>query len=133
MTTSVFLARLIGPFFLALGVAILFNGVLYQAMAKEFLASHALIYLAGVITLPAGLAIVLTHNVWTADWRVLITLLGWVSVGAGALRVMAPQYAATMGRSKIDNPLTMKIGGAIWLAIGALLTFFGYFPLTTAP
>ena len=47
--------------------------------AEEFLNSHALIYLAGIITLTAGLAIVLTHNVWAADWRILITVLGWLT------------------------------------------------------
>jgi hypothetical protein len=126
MATSVFLARLIGPVALALGLALAFNGAVYRTMAGEFLGSHALIFLAGLITLPAGLAIVLTHNVWTADWRVVITILGCLAIVAGLIRMVAPQYAATMGRSKIDNPLTTKIGAAIWLAIGALLCFFGY-------
>ena len=46
--------------------------------AKEFLKSRALIYLAGVLTLIPGLALVLVHNVWAVDWRVLITLFGWL-------------------------------------------------------
>ena len=61
------------------------------------------------------------------SWYFLITILGWLSIVAGLIRMMAPQYAAAMGRSKIDNPLTTKIGAAVWLAIGALLCFFGYF------
>ena len=126
MATSIFLARLIGPFFLALGLALAFNGAVYRAMADEFLGSHALIFLAGVVTLPAGIAIVLTHNVWTPDWRVVITIVGWLSIVAGTLRMVVPQHAAAMGRSKINNPAVTKIGAAIWLAVGALLTFFGY-------
>ena len=70
MTTSFFLARLIGPFALALGLALLVQGAGFRTLAGEFMASPALIFLSGVITLPAGLAIVLTHNVWTPDWRV---------------------------------------------------------------
>ena len=127
MQSSYFLARLMGPVFLALGVALAFNTAVYRAMAQEFLNSHALIFLAGIVTLPAGLAIVLTHNVWTADWRVVITIVGWLSIVAGAIRLIAPQCAAAMGRSKINNPLTMKISAAIWLAVGALLCFYGYF------
>ena len=41
----------------------------------------------------AGLAVVLTHNVWVADWPVLITILGWLTAIAGAFRLLAPQDA----------------------------------------
>ena len=126
MTTSIFLARLIGPFALALGLALVFQGTGFRAFASEFMASPALIFLSGVITLPAGLAIVLTHNVWTPDWRVVITIVGWLAVVTGAIRMIFPQQAAAKARGLIAQPLIPKIGAAIWLAIGALLCFYGY-------
>ena len=126
MTTSIFLARLIGPFALALGLALVVQGSGFRAFAGEFMASPALIFLSGIITLPAGLAIVLTHNVWTPDWRVIITIVGWLAVVTGAIRMILPQQAAAKGRTMIARPLVPKIGAAIWLAIGVLLCFFGY-------
>jgi hypothetical protein len=131
MANSVFLARLIGPLGLALGIGLLLDSGGYRTMASEFLGSRALTFLAGIITLPAGLAIVLTHNVWTPDWRVVITLLGWLliiysPVTSGVLRIIAPQLAIDWGRSATAKPVVFKIGGAVWLAIGALLCFFGY-------
>ena len=126
MPTSIFLAKLIGPFALALGLALLVNGAAFRVFAGEFLRSNALIFLSGLITLPAGLAIVLVHNVWTADWRVVITIVGWLGLITGAIRMIAPQHAAAFGRSKIDKPLTTTIGGSIWLVVGALLCYFGY-------
>lgn len=126
MATSIFLAKLIGPVALAIGLALVFNAAVYRAMMEQFLASHALIFLAGVMTMSVGLATVLSHNVWTADWRVVITILGWLWIVGGAIRLMAPQLAAGMGRSMFINPLTPKIGAAICLALGALLCFFGY-------
>ena len=126
MTTSIFLANLIGPFALALGLALVFQGTGFRAFASEFMASPALIFLSGVITLPAGLAIVLTHNVWTPDWRVVITIVGWLAVVTGAIRMIVPQQAAAKARGVIAQPLVPKIGAAIWLAIGALLCFYGY-------
>ena len=127
MTTSFFLARLIGPFALALGLALLVQGSGFRTFASEFMASPALIFLSGVITLPAGLAIVLTHNVWTPDWRVVITIVGWLAVVTGAIRMILPQQAAAKARGLIANPLVPKIGAAVWLAIGALLCFYGYY------
>ena len=126
MTTSIFLAKLIGPFALALGLALVFQGTGFRAFASEFMASPALIFLSGVITLPAGLAIVLTHNVWTPDWRVVVTIVGWLAVVTGAIRMIFPQQAAAKARGVIANPTIPKIGAAIWLAIGALLCFYGY-------
>ena len=110
-----------------LGLALALNRTTFRTLANELLASTALVFLAGVITLTAGVAIVLTHNVWLASWRVLITLLGWLFVVSGLIRMLAPQRAAAWGRNKIDHPLTMQIGGAIWLVVGAVLTFYGYF------
>jgi len=126
MTTSIFLARLIGPFALALGLALLVQGPGFRTFASEFMASPALIFLSGVITLPAGLAIVLTHNVWTPDWRAVITIVGWLAVITGAIRMILPQHAAAKARAVIARPLVPKIGAAIWLAIGALLSYYGY-------
>ena len=126
MTTSFFLARLIGPFALALGLALLVQGPGFRTFAGEFMASPALIFLSGVITLPAGLAIVLTHNVWTPDWRGVITIVGWLAVVTGAIRMIVPQQAAAKARGVIAQPLIPKIGAAIWLAIGALLSYYGY-------
>jgi hypothetical protein len=43
MQTSVFLAKLIGPIFLAVGAGLIVNAAVYKKLAEEFLASHALI------------------------------------------------------------------------------------------
>ena len=126
MATSIFLAKLIGPIALVIGLALLFNGAVYRAMTQQFLDSYALIFLAGMLTIAAGIATVLSHNVWSADWRVIITILGWLWIVCGAVRLDAPQFAASMGRSTLANPLTPKIGAAICLVLGALLCFFGY-------
>ena len=126
VTTSIFLARLIGPFALALGLALAVQGAGFRTFAGEFLASPALVFLSGIITLPAGLAIVLTHNLWTPDWRAVITIVGWLALITGAIRMIFPQQAAAKGRIMIGRPLVPKIGAAIWLAIGALLSFYGY-------
>ena len=45
-------------------------------MATEVVGSITLVYLFGLFDFAAGLAIVLVHNVWTVNWRVLITLIG---------------------------------------------------------
>jgi len=126
MPTSLFLAKLIGPVCLVIGLALLINGAAFRALAGDFLNNPALMFLSGVITLPAGLAIVLTHNVWAGDWRILITILGWLAVIGGLFRLLAPQRASAVGRTILANPSTLHISTGVYLLIGALLCFFGY-------
>ena len=69
----------------------------------------------------------LTHNVWVADWPVIITMLGWLTAIAGAIRIVAPEQVQAWGRRCLRTSDAARcIGAAIWLALGAVLTFFGY-------
>jgi uncharacterized protein YjeT (DUF2065 family) len=126
MSTSVFLARLIGPVMLVVGLAVFANPRGFREMAEEFLASRALLFLSGLILMPAGLAIVLTHNFWTADWRVLITLLGWLAAIGGALRLFGPLFVVKAGHAVLNKPYFASIAAAIWVVLGLLFCFFGY-------
>ena len=126
MQTSLFLARLIGPVMLVIGLAVFANQRVFREMAEEFLASRALMFLAGLIIMPAGLAIVLTHNVWTADWRVLITIFGWLCAIGGAIRLFEPPFLVKTGRAVLKQPTFTPIAAAIWVALGLLFCFFGY-------
>ena len=98
----------------------------FRDMAEEFMASRALMFLAGIIIMPAGLAIVLTHNVWTADWRVLITIFGWLNVIGGALRLFGPPFLVKTGRAMLKQPHFTLVAAAIWVVLGLLFCLFGY-------
>ena len=124
---SLFLARLLGPIFIAIALGVLVNGAVFHAIAEESLRSHALIYLTGLFAITAGVAILLNHNVWAADWRVLITLFGWLAAIGGAQRIIWPQWTEAAIRWFLDHPTSLTVAGIIWLLIGAVLCFFGYF------
>lgn len=126
MANSVFLARLIGPLMLAVGIGIFVNGTIYRMLADEFLRSRALIYLSGLLAMTAGLAIILTHNVWRPHWAVIITILGWLLAIGGAFRIITPQGTERVGRQVLKHPYGLTIGGIIWVAVGAILCVFGY-------
>jgi hypothetical protein len=127
MQPSLFLARLIGPVLLVIGIGMLVNRDGYRSMAEEVLRSRALIYFAGLLALVPGLAVVLVHNVWVPDWRVIITLLGWLAVIGGIFRLIFPQEVTRIGSVMIARQHTMLIGGGVTSALGALLCFTGYF------
>jgi hypothetical protein len=126
MPTSIYLAQLIGPVALVAALSLFLNRSTYLAMAQEFMRSPALIYLSGLLTMTAGVAIVLAHNRWVAAWPVLITIFGWLAVIGGAARIAFPNQTRKIGEAMLDKPMAMTVGGAIWAAIGLIFCFYGY-------
>ena len=127
MDNSIFLAKLIGPIFLVIGLGLLTSQAVYRDAAEEVLKSRALLYLSGLIALTAGLAIVLTHNVWEFRWPVIITLIGWLALLRGVARIVVPQQVTDLA-SKIlaRSPHLLTVSGAIVLILGAVLAWMGY-------
>ena len=110
---------------LAIGLAVLLNHAAFRTLAEQFLHSYALIFLAGVMTLVAGLALVLAHNLWVSDWRVIITILGWLGVIGGFVRVVLPQQVeASACACSIIRPRPSRV--ACHARVGAVLSYFGY-------
>src|SRR4029077_13541902 len=103
MSTSVFLARLIGPVMLVIGLAVFANQRAFRELAEEFLASRALVFLSGLLIMPVGLAIVLTHKIGAANGRVMITLFGWLNAIGGAVRLVPPAYVIEGGRAMLKR------------------------------
>ena len=111
----------------------IFNADTFRAMAQEFLKSYALIYLSGLLALTAGLAIVNTHNEWTADWRAAITLIGWLAVIGGVIRIVFPRTVEMIGGTMITTVSNSWIvgEGVVLLALGAWLSYAAYAPANT--
>jgi hypothetical protein len=125
MQPVVFMARLIGPLFVVLGIGMLVNSTLYADMIGQAVLVPVLIALSGILTFAAGVAMLNGYRAWTADWRVIITILGWVLVIAGFIRVVLPVVAAAAALS-VYSAGGVLIAGVIVLIIGAYLSFEGY-------
>jgi hypothetical protein len=46
----------------------------------------------GYITFLLGLITVVLHNIWVADWRVAITILGWTTLFKGITKIGFPEH-----------------------------------------
>jgi hypothetical protein len=127
MDSSIFLARLIGPLLVVIGAGLLVNRDNYRTLAREFLDSPALIYIAGLIAFVAGLSFVLTHNVWVLGWPLVITLLGWLTLIGGIVRIVFPRATAQLGERMLRNE-SWVVGAALaYIAVGLWLSAAGYF------
>lgn len=126
MPTSILIAKLMGPLLAVAGLVGLLNPKGVEEMAREIMASRALLFIAGVLALLAGLAIVNTHNVWTADWRLIITLFGWLALIGGVIRMGFPGLTKSIGETMLANATLLRVIGGLQVALGAFLMVKGY-------
>jgi hypothetical protein len=126
MQPVVFIARLVGPLFVVLGLGCLINQQVYADMIGQAVLVPVLISLSGIMTFTAGVATLNGYCAWTADWRVIITIFGWLLVIAGVIRIALPTVAAVTAMSVYSGPFAVMIVGIVLLIIGAYLSFEGY-------
>jgi hypothetical protein len=126
MDRSLFLSRLLGPTFVAIALGMLINLGMYESLIAEALHPGILFYLSGLLSLLAGLAIVNLHNTWCMDWRVIITVLGWLMTIGGIVRIVLPQVAITIGSTIYSGRASTIVAALIGGALGAFLSVKGY-------
>ena len=130
MNTSRSLARLMGPILLVIGIGmacgLIMEGAGYSNVLKEFIANRALIFLTGILALLAGVAIINVHNVWVPDWRVIVTVLGWLLVLRGIMLLVFPLTVQVFGDRVATSEAGVTAGAALTFVLGAILCVMGY-------
>lgn len=125
MDTSLLLARLLGPLYLVVGVGLLLNQSYYRDMFRNLQSGGVFYYLSGALALMFGVAVLLFHNLWVADWRVILTILGWLGVAKGVLLLVFPQAAARLTATFTHGSLLL--GSAVFaLLLGNWFCYVGY-------
>ena len=93
--------------------------------ALSGVASHPFTPIAsGLYATVMGLVIVLCHNIWVADLRVVVTVIGWLALGSGVLLLMIPEaYSFVLRRVPIPPKLVALRGFLRLLLGGAIFSY----------
>lgn len=85
-SSTKYLARLIGIFIIAVEATMLASrNDIIEAMVGD----HSTIVVMAMISLAAGIAMVLAHNIWSGGaLPVVVTLVGWLMLGKGVLLLL---------------------------------------------
>lgn len=126
MTNAELIASLAGPLFIAIAAALLINRKSVGGLVTGVLNRPEFIFFSGILTLLAGLAIVRTHNVWSGEWTLLVTALGWACVIGGIMRIVWPERVTEWRSAALKNENTVTVWALVVLLLGAFLTAKGY-------
>ena len=77
--------------------------------------------LSGLYALLMGLFVVLSHNIWVSDPRVLVTVVGWLALVFAVVMLLVPEaYAAAVRRIPL-TPQLVALRGLIRIALGGVV------------
>ena len=126
MAMSKAIAGLIGPTLVAIAAGMLLNLGSFPAIAEQVSRDPALILVSGILLFVAGLAIVRAHNLWTDGWPVLVTILAWLAILGGLVRILFPTRLAALAAGLGQSTGLIATAAVVLLALGAFLSFKGY-------
>jgi hypothetical protein len=126
METALFLARIIGIVYTALGIGLLLSGNYYREVMEKLLDNAAYMFLGGFIAVVVGFLIIEHHNIWANDWTVIITLIGWAALIKGVLILVIPRSFQVFKGMLRGKMLVYVITPAV-LLFGLIFLYFGFF------
>lgn len=113
---TIFLAQFWGSLFMILGGASIVAKFLKRVI--EYTEDKTITIATGYITFLLGLATVVAHNFWVPDLRVVITILGWVTLFKGIEKIAFPERVNKAAQA--FKNLSVLWGAVIFL-IGAFI------------
>ena len=120
------IAGLIGPTLVSIAAAMLLNFDSFPALAEQVSRDPALIFVSGILLFVAGLAILRAHNIWAGGWPVLVTVLGWLALLGGLVRMLFPIRLAAIAAALGQNTGLIIAAAVVLLVLGSFLSFKGY-------
>jgi hypothetical protein len=124
---TIFLSRLIGLFTLILSASMLLHRQTSIALISAFVFNRPVMFLLGMITLAAGLAIVLAHNRWSGGaLTIVVTVIGWLVLARGITLLFLPPQTLESAFESLRFEDYYFYYAAIPFFLGLYLTLMGF-------
>jgi len=94
MDISIFLAKFWGWYLIIFFVVLSFNPKRIKQIFDD-MRDQKFAILAAFLAIIVGLVNILLHNVWEADWRLIITVIGWLALVLGLLLLSFPKWVVS--------------------------------------
>lgn len=126
MSDQMFLAAIIGPMLLVLGLSILFYSSVWMKIADNFSKDHLAMLPMMIFNLIFGLAVINMHNVWEWSPYVAITITGWGAFLKSVIYFLVPGDNLKNMIKALNCKCYYQTAGAVFAAFGAWLAYLVY-------
>lgn len=127
MSLTAFLARLIGLFAMIVAVSVTMHKEGTLLTVGAIVESATLLMIRGFVGLAAGLAMVLSHNVWRGGLlTILVTLAGWIILLRAVAMLALPHQDLAAILNAVDYAQLFYVYAAVAFFVGAYMTIAGF-------
>ena len=133
---TIFLAKLIGLSLIGFSLAMMMQKDATVATATALIHEPTFLLTFGMLALVAGLAIVLSHNVWSGGvLPVVVTIVGWVILIRGLLLLFLPAatIAVVFDKAHFADFFSVYVGGTLLVGLGLAVAGFRAPPAPAQP
>ncbi len=125
---TLFLSRLIGLYCILVALSMITRRQATVETVTVLLQNPSMTLILGVITLAAGLAMVLAHNIWSGGTLVVVvTLLGWMALIKSLFFLFLPHEMETrLFLGQLHYQQLFYLYSAVSLVLGVYLTYGGF-------
>lgn len=123
---SVVLAKILGLYFLSVGLAFIINPDRLRQLYPQIKRDENFLLLGGMLALLIGAFVVALHNIWAFGWPVIITVLGWWSLIKGFGLLVYPDFIKYFSFLENRSDLFYRSISLVYLIIGLFLVYMGW-------
>ena len=125
---TLFLSRLIGLYCILIALSMITRKQATLESVTTLLHDPSMMFVLGAITLIAGLAMVLMHNIWSGGTLVVIvTLVGWMTLIKSLSFLFLPMDVnAEFFLRQLHYQTLFYLYGTFLLVLGVYLTYGGF-------
>lgn len=127
MDVSIFLAKAWGLYLIIITICLFISKSTLQSLT-ETVKDKNIVVVYSFMALIVGILSVLSNNVWSLSWVLIITLLGWGALLKGILFLVHPEFAVRA----LKTLKIQRAGGWIYfyfaasIIIGLYLLYIGF-------
>ena len=125
MCISIFYAQVLGIWLFIIGLAMIMDSPRFKKAAMEMMNNSAMMTCSGCAALGLGLLLVVSHNIWVGAWPVVVTLIGWIFIFQGIMRLFRPESFAKMMKDMMSGS-GYTVMSWVWLLVGLYLIWAGF-------
>jgi len=122
-------ARVLGPFFAIIAIAVTLRAPDMRALLTEFTTSNVWPWVTGAFVLLGGIAVVAFHQYWRGAAAIIVSVLGWLLVVRGILLIAFPRVFASLADRMIGAVGAWQGACVVMGLIGLYLTYVGWKPV----
>jgi hypothetical protein len=118
-----------GTFLLVFGLSFLINARYWADAFKRMSSDSQQVFTLLTVLLICGVLMVMGHNLWVGDWRVIVTIVAWAVLIESIVLILAPRILRTYANWSDKTMVTwLRVGSVLWILAGAVVLYFSHYP-----